>query len=167
MKKILMLSLILIIPVYSSMEQAAAGRPGGQTRPQEKTPPVASINPGSLAFGDQVAKTSSKPQRITVTNTGGKDLYVNSVVLGGDDQSEFAIQNDSCTGATIPSSKSCVVDVVFTPTAKESRKATLVFTDSAVDSPQRAALSGNGINSVDVPPSAGPVAAALRQVVAR
>jgi hypothetical protein len=163
MKTILMLSLMLITPVYSSTEQAAASRPNGQTRPQEKTPPVASINPGSLAFGDQVAKTSSKPQRITVTNTGGKDLYVNSVVLGGDDQSEFAIQNDSCTGATIPASKSCVVDVVFTPTAKESRKASLVFTDSAVDSPQRVPLSGNGINSVDVPPSAGSESALPRR----
>ncbi|HVF92131.1 MAG TPA: choice-of-anchor D domain-containing protein [Blastocatellia bacterium] len=155
MKKVLMLSLMLITPAYPSMEQAAASKPNGQARAQEKTPPVASINPGSLAFGDQVAKTSSKPQRVTVTNTGGKDLYINSVVLGGDDQSEFALQNDSCTGATIPSSKSCVVDVVFTPTAKESRKASLVFTDSAADSPQRVALSGNGINSVDVPPSAG------------
>lgn len=163
MNKILMLSLILIIPAYPSIERAAGNEPGAQASPQEKTPPTAAINPGSLTFGDQVAKTSSKPQRVTITNTGGKDLYINSVVLGGDDSSEFAIHHDSCTGATIASNKSCVVDVVFTPTAKESRNATLVITDSAADSPQRVTLSGNGINSVDVPPSAGPEAVAPRR----
>jgi len=155
MNRILMLSLVLITLAYPSIEQAAESKPTAQANTQQKTPPIASVSPGSLTFADQVVKTSSKPQRVTVTNTGGKDLYINSVALGGADQSEFGIQNDSCTGATIPANKSCVVDVVFTPTAKESRNASLVITNNAVDSPQRVTLSGSGINSVDVPPSAG------------
>ncbi|HYP27275.1 MAG TPA: choice-of-anchor D domain-containing protein [Blastocatellia bacterium] len=155
MNRILMLSLMLIIPAYPPTEQAEGSKPGTPSNPQEKTPPTASISPLSLSFGDQVAKTSSKPQRVTITNSGGKDLYINSVVLSGDEASEFAMQNDSCTGATIPAGKSCVVDVVFTPTAKDTRNASLVITDNAVDSPQRVTLTGNGINSVDVPPSVG------------
>ena len=153
MNRIFMLSLMLIIPAHPPAEQASGSNPSAPSAPQEKTPPTASISPGSLSFGDQVAKTSSKPQRVTITNGGGKDLYINSVVLSGDDASEFAMQNDSCTGATIPSGKSCVVDVVFTPTAKATRNASLVITDNAVDSPQRVTLTGSGINSVDVPPS--------------
>ena len=154
MNRIFLLSLMLIIPAYPPAEQAAGSDPGAQSAPQEKTPPTASISPSSLSFGDQVAKTSSKPQRVTITNGGGKDLYINSVVLSGDEATEFSMQNDSCTGATIPPGKSCVVDVVFTPTAKDTRNASLVITDNAVDSPQRVTLTGNGINSVDVPPSA-------------
>lgn len=156
MNRILMLTLMLITPAYPSIEHAAGSEPPAQASSQEKPPPVASINPISLSFGDQVAKTSSKPQRVTITNTGGKDLYINSVVLGGNDPSEFALQRDACTGATIAPGKSCVVDVTFTPTVKESRNANLVITNNAVDSPQRVTLSGNGINSVDVPPSPGP-----------
>ncbi len=119
---------------------------------QEKPPAATSVTPASLDFGEQVAKSASKPQRVTVTNTGGKDLYVNSVVLGGDNHQDFVVKGDTCTGATLAANKSCVVDVVFAPTVTESRRATLVITDTAPDSPQRVVLTGTGINSVDVPP---------------
>jgi hypothetical protein len=111
-----------------------------------------SITPAGLDFGDQVVNKASKPQRLTVTNTGGKDLYINSVILGGDDRQDFAMSRDSCTGATIKPQRSCVLDVVFTPTATEKKKAVLTFTDNALDSPQNIQVEGNGINSVGVPP---------------
>jgi hypothetical protein len=110
------------------------------------------LDPGTVDFGDQVAKRRSKPQRIVVTNTGGKKLYINSVVLDGDNKQDFALAGDTCTGATIASGKSCVIDVTFTPYAIERRKATIVLTDNAPDSQQNVILIGNGINSVDVPP---------------
>ena len=124
-----------------------------QVKPaQQETPPSISITPDHLDFADQVVKRASKPQRLTVTNTGGKKLYINSVALSGDDQQDFTVARDTCTGATIDAQKSCVVDVIFAPTTNEKRKSSLIFTDNALNSPQTVQLSGNGINSADVPP---------------
>jgi len=123
-------------------------------RQQPEAAPGVNITPASLEFGNQVVKRASKPKRLTVTNIGGKALYINSVVLGGDHQQDFTLSHDTCTGATIGPQKSCVIDVVFTPAANERRKATVTFTDNASNSPQTAQLSGDGINSVSVPPAA-------------
>jgi hypothetical protein len=117
------------------------------------TPPSVSVNPGNIDFGEQVTKKPGKAQRITVTNTGGKKLYINSVVIAEDDQQDFTISHDTCTGKEIEAKKSCVIDVVFTATVNDRRKSKLVLTDNAIDSPQRLLLTGVGINSVAVPPS--------------
>jgi hypothetical protein len=138
----------LAIPHATPITSAVRG-----DQQQEKSPPSVSLNPGSLDFGDQVAKSVSKPQRITVTNTGEKPLYVNSVVIDGDNREDFAVVNDTCTGATVAAAKSCVIDVSITPAEIGSRKAAVVITDNAIDSPQRVEMVGNGINSSRVPPS--------------
>jgi hypothetical protein len=120
--------------------------------PQQSERPNVKLDPSSIEFGNQVAKRPSKPQRITATNAGEKKLYVNSVVLAGDNRQDFTIVNDTCTGSTIDPAKSCVVDVTFTPSVTERRKASVVFTDNAFDSPQNVPLAGTGINSINVPP---------------
>ena len=137
----------------TNQSKAKAAKDSGQ---QQAPPPAATINPASINFKDQVAKKSSKPQRITLTNTGGKGLYINSVAITGDDADDFALSGDSCTGNTIAPGKSCVMDVSFAPSAVGNRKSTLTITDNALDSPQRVPLSGSGINSADVPPSGKP-----------
>ena len=124
-----------------------------KTNEGDQPPPAVKIEPGTLDFGDQVVKMPSKPQRITVTNTGVKKLYINSVVIGGDERQDFTLVQDTCTGATIDASKSCIVDVRFTPSATERRNAVIVLTDNAVDSPQKVPLTGKGINSAAVRPS--------------
>src|SRR5215469_4345450 len=90
-----------------------------------KSSATVSVNPYSLDFHDQVVKTSSKPARITVTDTGGKDLYIRSASVADDEWQDFGIAVDTCTGATIPSGKSCVIDVRFTPSATGTRRAIL------------------------------------------
>ena len=119
-------------------------------------PPSVTLNPLSIDFKDQVVKSASKPQRITLTNTGGKPLYINSVTINNDDRDDYSLSGDTCTGSTIAPGKSCVIDVSFTPSATGSRRSTLTITDNAVDSPQRVPLYGNGINSASVPPSGKP-----------
>ncbi len=119
-------------------------------------PPSVTLSPSSLDFKDQVVGKASKPQRITLTNTGGKPLYINSVAIINDDSDDFSLSGDTCTGSTVAPGKSCVIDVRFTPSATGSLKSTLTITDNAVDSPQRVPLSGNGINSAAVPPSGKP-----------
>lgn len=119
---------------------------------EQAAPPSVTINPGTVDFKDQVTKKASKPQRITVTNTGGKKLYINSMVVDGDNKEDFTISNDTCTGSTISANKSCIIDVVFTPAVTERRKAVVTITNNAADSPQKIVLTGNGINSADVRP---------------
>ena len=116
-------------------------------------PPAVSIDRTDLDFGDQVVKKNTPPERITVTNTGGKSLYVNSASITNEDEwKDFAVVRDTCTGATVAPNKSCVIDVRFTPSETGDRNATLVLKDNAADSPQSVSLTGNGINSIDVPP---------------
>ena len=120
------------------------------------SPPSVTLSPSSIDFKDQVVGKASRPQRITLTNTGGKPLYVNSVTIVDGESSDFALSGDRCTGSTIGPGKSCVIDVSFNPSATGSRKSTLTITDNAVDSPQRVPLYGSGINSAAVPPSGKP-----------
>jgi hypothetical protein len=140
---------VLISPGLVAASLAAGGTPTG--RAQDPAPAV-SLSAGSLDFGEQAVDTKSAPQRITVTNTGNKPLYVNSAEVSGDAPGDFVLDKDTCTGATIPAGKSCVLDVVFAPTAAEPRRATLTLTHSAVDSPQTVDLTGGGINSAAVDP---------------
>jgi hypothetical protein len=111
-----------------------------------------SLDRNVIDFGDQVVGETSNLQRVTVTNPGGRPLYVNSIEIRGENRRDFAIVEDTCTGKTIAPNRSCTVDVQFTPTATGDRAASLVLTDNARDSPQKVGLTGSGINSADVPP---------------
>ena len=143
----LIVALSILASAQTTRNKTVTNKTGGQA-----APPSANVNPASLDFGDQVAKKPSKAQRVTVTNSGGKALYINSAVIDGDNKADFEIAHDTCTGATVGAGKSCVIDVVFTPAVNERRRATLVLNDNAIDSPQKVTLAGNGINSADVPP---------------
>ena len=152
MKRALILSLTIVALAFVAVSQTknTADR---KDKPEEPgTPPSAAVNPSSIDFKDQVTKKTSKPQRVTITNTGGKVLYINSAVMDGDNKEDFSVTRDTCTGATIGVNKSCVIDIALTPAATERRTAMLIITDNATDSPQKVKLIGNGINSSAVPP---------------
>src|SRR5262249_9619696 len=105
MIRIALTMLLLVATCYVVLGQVKKG--SESTGPdQQKSPPSVSINPSSIDFGNQVANKASAPRRITLTNTGGKKLYINSAVLGGDDQQDFIVSGDTCTGATISAQKS-------------------------------------------------------------
>jgi hypothetical protein len=153
MKRALVLGILIAALSMTVLAQAKI-KAGDKGKSEEQAaPPSATINPGTIDFKDQVAQKTSKPQRITVTNTGGKNLYINSAILEGDNNEDFAISHDTCTGSTIAASKTCIIDVVITPAVAERRKADLRITDNAPDSPQKVTLIGTGINSADVPPT--------------
>lgn len=157
MKRAFITGLLVAFLSMSASAQAAKNTPGeAEKNEQEKTPPGVALTPISLDFGDQVLRRNSKPRRITITNTGEKSLYINSAAIADDNRDDFTLHGDTCTGATIASNKSCVIDVIFSPSATGTRRSTLTIIDNAVDSPQRVPLSGNGINSAAVPPSGKP-----------
>ncbi|HJQ25051.1 MAG TPA: choice-of-anchor D domain-containing protein [Blastocatellia bacterium] len=151
MKRALASGLAIIALAITAAPQTAK-HPHTSMPTDQAAPPSVSITPASVEFKDQVTKKASRPERVTVTNTGGKALYINTVVIEGDNKEDFVVSHDTCTGATVGAGKSCVIDIVFTPAVKDKRRATLTVTDNAYDSPQRVRLSGSGINSADVPP---------------
>jgi hypothetical protein len=154
MKRAMVKSLFIITLLsLVAVAQTEGGKAKGVKKPdQAGAPPSASLNPYNLDFKDQVVKKISKPQRITLTNTGGKPLYIHSAAIVDDDRDDFALGGDTCTGNTIAPGKSCVMDVNFVPSVTGKRRSTLTVNDNALDSPQRVTLTGNGINSADVPP---------------
>jgi hypothetical protein len=85
--------------------------------------------------------TTSMGKTITVTNHEKVTVNFTSVTVTGTDNGDFSQSND-CT--SVASGKTCTVTVTFTPSAKGVRTAQLMFTDSAINSPQTANLSGTG-----------------------
>ena len=147
--------LLGVLGITTSFGQARIGfwlTHGNQDPAPPQSPPYVSLVPDNLDFGDQVVRRTSAAKRITVKNTGGTPLSIDSVELGGDNPRSFALLNDTCTGATVDPNKACIVDVTFTPSGTGGRNARLKLNDNALDSPQRLRLKGNGINSNDVPP---------------
>jgi hypothetical protein len=143
-------SVIGILAFSSALCGALYGLEGANSAPAQQG--AVSLSPSRLAFGRVVGGRTSAPHTATVTNSGTNSLYVNSAVVGGNNAGDFQIRKDSCTGATVEPGKSCIVSIVFSPATRGDRSAKLVLTNSALDSPQSIALSGTGINSVDVPP---------------
>jgi sugar lactone lactonase YvrE len=111
------------------------------------SPPLVTLSATSLAFGPQNVGTTSAPQTATVTNTGGGNLTISTVAIGGTNAGDFATSNDTCTGATVAPNGTCSVSVTFKPMATGPLTGTLTFTDNSggvARSTQTVTLSGTG-----------------------
>jgi len=108
------------------------------------TVPVVSLAPSAgLSFGSQPLGKTSSGQNITLTNTGGAALSINSITITGTNVGDFS-QTNSC-GSSVAAGAFCTVSVTFTPTATGARSASVSITDNAAGSPQTITLSGTGI----------------------
>ena len=110
--------------------------------PSPGTPPQASVSPTSLNFGNQLINTTSASQAVTVTNTGGSNLVVNSVTIS---PSQFAFVGSSST--TITPGAHTVYNVTFTPTALQAFSGSLVFNTNASPATSTVTQSGTGVTS--------------------
>jgi hypothetical protein len=106
--------------------------------------PVAQLSPSSLNFGSVKRRTTSAPQRVTLTNSGTAVLTIASIAIAGANPGDFAIAVRTCGGTLAPAA-SCTVDVTFRPTARKTRSATLAIADNAAGSPHSVALTGTGV----------------------
>ena len=101
--------------------------------------PVATFMPASLNLGNQLVTTTSTPARvITLQNNGNAALNITSIAASGD----FA-ETNNC-GGSLAATKSCTINITFTPTATGTRNGNITVTDDANGSPQTVALSGTG-----------------------
>jgi hypothetical protein len=100
-----------------------------------------SVNPASVAFGNQTLNTTSAPRTITLTNTGSATEPV-SVRMNGFNFADFAQAND-CPPVIAPGA-SCSFRVTFTPSATGDRIGVLVI-DGSRDEEGLVNLTGTGI----------------------
>ena len=96
----------------------------------------------SLNFGNQLIKTASAVQKVTLTNSGSVRLTISSISFTGANQNDFSETSNCGTG--LPANSSCTISVTFTPGNTGSRVATMNINDSDATSPQMVALSGTG-----------------------
>jgi hypothetical protein len=97
-------------------------------------------SPTSFIFGNVPVGTTSNAQQITLSNTGVKTVTISNV---SGLVSPFVVQSNNCPSELSPGAQ-CEVYVQFAPAETGLVSQTLVFTDSALDSPQSVTLSGMG-----------------------
>ena len=107
--------------------------------------PALAFSPASRAFPSAYVGSRTAAAPIDIVNSGTAPLAIGSVVVAGSHPADFVVTSDSCTGATVPPSTSCAVQVAFQPTAAGQRNASLRVTSNAAGSPHIAALSGGGL----------------------
>ena len=101
--------------------------------------PIVTPSPLAVAFGAELAGTTSAAKTVAIKNTSASTVSISSITATGD----FAITTNTC-GATLAAGKSCGVKLTFSPTTAGAVSGSLSISDSAPDSPQMVALSGTG-----------------------
>lgn len=114
-----------------------------------------SVSPTSLSFGNVTLGSTGAAKSTTLTNGLSSSISISSVAISGTNAADFSISSKSC-GTSLTASGSCSASVVFKPSASGTRTATLSFTDSATNSPQKVALSGTGSNTTSGSASVSP-----------
>lgn len=96
-----------------------------------------SIAPAAVAFGNQIAGTSSAPQTVTLTNAGNIPASVSTPSVSAG----FSLDSTTCA-TSLAAGSSCTVSVVFSPVTSGSAPGTLSVATSA--GVQSVALTGTG-----------------------
>jgi hypothetical protein len=107
--------------------------------------PAITLTSSTLTFTNQIVGTSSAAQTVTLTNSGDASLNISAVALTGTNAGDFTNSADTCSGATLLPTQTCIVSVTFAPTASGIRTGVLTITDNASNSPQTVSLTGTGI----------------------
>ena len=147
-------SLLLIVACVSLVAVGITSSAGADPIPVTATTPT--------DFGSVLEGSSSAPQTLMVTNNSTTtDITLNALTpIGGTDPASFAIQNDTCSGATLTANGgSCTFDVVFTPQSgagdRGPQSAVITLGDTAGDDTQQVDLTGTATApQVSVPANA-------------
>jgi hypothetical protein len=117
---------------------------GQQTVPVSGTGiglPVVTLSPTTLTFANQNVGTSSTSQPVTLTNTGGGPLAINSI-----QPSAGYAQTNNC-GNNLDAGASCTINVSFVPTIIGTQAGSVSISDSAAGSPHSISTTGVGLGA--------------------
>jgi len=116
--------------------------------------PAASLSPISLFFGTQLLATPSAADPVTLTNSGGSALTINSIAVAGGNSSDFGVKhNCPISPNTLAAGNSCTLHATFTPQAAGPRKSSISISDNSGSGVQTILLTGVGAAISTVPPS--------------
>jgi len=112
------------------------------------------LSPASVAFPTTFVGLSSAPKPVILTNEQNVPLVIASATIGGADPNDFSVTS-SCPTApnSLPATKTCTLNVTFSPIASGTRTATLSVSDGVTGSPQTVTLGGNGNPPVVISPN--------------
>ena len=159
--------------VGSTKDSGFTQSPGGNSMPTMKVAsgysnaatvlagnPVIGVAPAALNFGNVLLNTSAGPQSITLSNTGGVALAINSIGLGGANAAQFAMPaSANPCGVTLNSGASCVISVTFSPTTLGAQSAVINIATNDPSSPLLTVLlTGSGIANTSLALSAPAIA---------
>ena len=135
---------------YQILVDGCCGLPHGNFSLDLVGPPIPALAPPSHNFGPRaISAGPTAAQTFTLSNTGGSNLTISSVALGGAGAAEFAKADADCTGSgagqannLLTPGDSCTVGVTFDPSTTGPKSATL---DVATNGGNVASnLSGSG-----------------------
>ena len=96
----------------------------------------------SLSFGDQNVGSGSPAKALIITNKGSGALHLARISILGPDASDFSLT--STCGSVLAARAQCTVSVIFNPTAKGGRTASLQFSDEDGGSLQDVRITATG-----------------------
>jgi len=109
-------------------------------------PATLTVTPNPVAFPNTTVNTTSASIVVTLKNTGGSNLQLQTTIatLGGADPTAFSLIGSAC-GYTLAPNATCTLTLAFSPTAARAYNATLSIPSSDPNSPAVIPLTGTGV----------------------
>jgi len=108
------------------------------------------LTPNPLNFGNVTVNTASGAGAIEVQNLNNTELTISSITISGPNAAQFS-QTNTCSGTTLPSNASCVIQITFTPNAVGTATATVTVTDNSTTPTSTATIEGTGVAAAGYP----------------
>lgn len=99
---------------------------------EQSTDPVIGLEPAETVDFGEVQSGLTAEQTVTVSNTGGADLGINNISLGGTNPAAF-MQSNNCT--TVAPGESCSVDLTYYADGDGEQTATLTVDSTDPENP--------------------------------
>jgi hypothetical protein len=128
--------------------------PGGAFVSEVSPPPAVAIFPTSLNFGTVPGNTMSQQRIVTLTSINNSAVAITSITASGDFSLTTTATSCPYTGGTLAAGANCTINVIFIPTATNTRTGDLTITYVGAGSPLSVTLTGVGIvSAVNVSPA--------------
>jgi hypothetical protein len=113
--------------------------------PEFTSGPDINVSPVALDFGRVKKRSKAPPQLFTVQNLGTADLTVGTATITGPNAADFTLSSDVTSGAVITPLSLSTLEIVFKPTGKGARSASLeIPSDDPDEATVTVALLGTG-----------------------
>ena len=159
--RVIFLALLVAALSMSVYDLAVASDPAASFGANKGAIATLQLKPHKHDFGKVIATLSSAPVTVIVTNKSKSvSISFESIVASP----PFQIESDGCSSAPLAPRHRCQVGVEFHPisTGRIKDQAGLTFTDSAIKSPQKVELEGEGVAGPTPTPTATPTPSTTR-----